>query len=102
MDRNIEIHLPDYPPTSLANVAFFGTLDDDSDPATGRYYKTATNLPWGMNIAVRYDYTYEMVPILDGYNHFADWCQSGGVQYPDWYLDLPGYRNANEIYSLSK
>jgi LruC domain-containing protein len=102
MDRNIEIHLPDYPPTSLANVAFFGTLDDDSDPATGRYYKTATNLPWGMNIAVRYDYTYEMVPILDGYNHFADWCQSGGVQYPDWYLDLPGYRNANEIYSISK
>jgi len=102
MDRNIEIHLPDYPPTSLANTAFFGTLDDDSDPATGRYYKTSNNLPWGMNIAVKYDYTYEMVPILDGYNHFADWCQSGGGSYPDWYLDLPGYRNVNQIYSITK
>jgi LruC domain-containing protein len=98
MDRNIEIHLPDYPPTSLANMAFFGTLEDDSDPATGRYYKTSKNLPWGMNITEKYDYTYEMIAILYGYNHFAEWCQSSGTLYPDWYKDLPGYRNTGAIF----
>jgi len=101
MDRNIEIHLPDHPPTSLANVAYFGTLEDDSDPAIGRYYKTSSNLPWAMNIVQKYQYTYEMVPILYGYNHFAEWCQSDGILYPDWYKDLPGYRNANMIYNLT-
>ncbi|MBC8435972.1 MAG: LruC domain-containing protein [Bacteroidetes bacterium] len=102
MDRNIEIHMPDYVPTSLANAAFFGTQDDDSDPATGRYYKTEKNLPWGMNITEKYNYTYEMVPIIYGYHHFAEWCESDGVAYPDWYKDLPGYQYPYDIYSITE
>jgi len=98
LDRNVEIHMPDYIPTSLASPAYFGTAEDDSDPSTGRYYKTKKNLLWATNITEKYSYTYEYIAILYGYNHFAEWCQASGNSYPDWYLNLPGYRNQHTIY----
>jgi len=99
MSRGIEVHLPDKPPTSLADPSFFGTLDDNSNPATGRYYKTSTNLPWAINIPVKFDYTWEMVQIVYGHLKFGAWAESGGVQYPDWYKNLSGYRNPAQIYT---
>ena len=99
MERDVEIHLPDYIPTTLAqNCPYFGTGDDNSNPAFGRYYKTSSNLPWALNIPVDFNYPWEETSVLDAYNYFADWAQSGGTQYPDWYLDLPGYRNAANIW----
>jgi len=98
LNRDAEVHLPDYPPTSLADPSLFGTGMDDSDPGTGRYYKTETNLPWGLNLYQNFDYPVEEVPVVDAYNHFVEWAESGGVLYPDWYEDLPGYRNASNIY----
>jgi len=100
MDRSVEIHLADYKPTSLANTAYFGTFDDDSDMEAGRLYRTKNNIPWGLSISEKFNYTYEMIPILNGYHFFPDWCQSSGLQYPDWYRDLPGYRDPYKIYSL--
>jgi len=97
--RGTEIHLPDQIPTSLANPALFQTEDDDSDPLTGRYYKTDGNLPWGIHITQKFDYTWEMVQILFGHLKFASWAESGGLLYPDWYKNLPGYRDESEIYS---
>jgi len=44
--RSKEIHLPDFAPTSLADMALFKTGDDKSDPSVGKYYKTSNNLPW--------------------------------------------------------
>ena len=41
MERGKEVHLPNYEPTDKADPQYFGTLDDDSNPATGKYYKTA-------------------------------------------------------------
>jgi len=96
--RDIEVHMPDYLPTSLANPTYFGTDDDTSDPATGRYYKSATNLPWAINTPVKFDYTYEEIPIIEGYNHFGTWAESSGVSYPDWYTNMAGYRTENKIY----
>jgi LruC domain-containing protein len=96
--REMEIHLPDYIPTSLASPAYFGTNDDNSIPASGRYYKTSTELPWAINLPVTFDYPVEYADITTAYNHFAEWAQSGGSSYPDWYLDLPGYRNNSNIY----
>ena len=32
------------------------------------------------------------------YLKFATWAQTSGVQYPDWYLDLPGYRADQYVY----
>ncbi len=98
LDRNVEIHLPDKPPTSLADLALLGTDMDDSDPGSGRYYKTATNLPWGLNFYQSFDYPVEEVEIVDAYNHFVEWAESNGLLYPLWYEDNPGYRNASNIY----
>lgn len=98
--RGKEVHLPDYEPTSLADAAYFGTVDDDSNPATGRYYKTANNLPWAINIAQSYDYTIEKSEITSGYFYFGDWAESSGGLYPDWYMDFAGYRNNTHIYQV--
>lgn len=98
--RGKEVHLPNYMPTSLVDLAYFGTSDDDSDPAIGRYYKTANNLPWAINIAESYDYTVEKSEITSGYLHFGDWAESSGGIYQDWYQNLSGYRNDAHIYQV--
>jgi LruC domain-containing protein len=97
-NRGKEVHLPDYAPTSLADPTLFGTGDDNSSVASSRYYKTQNNLPWVINISSSYSYTNETVQIVSGYNYFGTWAQSGGTVKTDWYLDLPGYRNASSIY----
>ncbi|MEI7724441.1 MAG: LruC domain-containing protein [Bacteroidota bacterium] len=98
MTRSLEVHLADHAPTSLADAALFGSGNDNSNPATGRYYKTATNLPWALNLPVKFDYTSERIPIIQGYNHFAAWSQSSGAQYTNWYINQSGYRNSTKIY----
>lgn len=97
-DRTVEVHLPDYPPTTLANQALFGTLQDDSNPLTGKYYKTVENLPWAILLYEGFDYPVEKQEIIAAYLKFAAWATSGGTLFQDWYLDLPGYRNQSLIY----
>jgi len=97
-ERGKEVHLPDHAPTALANQALFGHGDDSSLPEQGRYYKTANNLPWAINIYENFDYAVESADILTAYLNLAPWAKSNGVSYPDWYLNLPGYRNASNIY----
>jgi len=100
MERGKEIHLPDYPPTALADDAYFGQMDDDSDAAMGRYYKTETQLPWAINIIESFDYTIEQAQIIQGHLMFAPWAESGGTLYPDWYQNNSGYRDASHIYEV--
>ncbi len=97
-DRGREVHLPDQAPTTLANRAYFGTQSDNSDPASGRYYRTKNNMPWGISFADHYDYPYEKKDIITAHLHFAEWAISGGTAYKDWYLNNTGYRNAALIY----
>jgi LruC domain-containing protein len=99
-ERGKEVHLPNYEPTSLVDAAYFGTSQDDSDPATGKYYKTAENLPWAIKIASSYDYTIESAQITSAHLKFVEWAESSGAFYPDWYLDLSGYRNEANIYQI--
>ena len=94
----MEVHLADHAPTSLANIGLFGTGSDNSNPATGRYYKSSSNLPWALNLPAKYDYTAEHIPVIEGYTHFAAWSQSSGGQYPDWYVNQSGYRNITKIF----
>jgi len=96
--RGVEVHLPDYEPTSLANTSLFGTADDKSNPAQHHYYRNANNLPWAINFVQSFDYPKEKVDIITVYNHFAEWALSGGSSYPDWYQATAGYRNTNLIY----
>ena len=96
---NLEVHLPDMVPTSFAGLEYFGTNDDTSDPAIGRYYKSATNLPWAINIVYDFVWPLESREITQGYLKFGDWAESGGALFPEWYKDKQGYRN-NEYLDI--
>ena len=85
-ERGWEVHTADVAPTGLVSD-FWGTANDTSNPATGRYYKTSNNLPWGLVIVDDFSYPYERVSILDAYPDFAAWALSGGVINQNWYLN---------------
>jgi LruC domain-containing protein len=97
-DRGREIHLADRVPTDLMNQGLFGTDDDDSNPAIGKYYKTKNNLPWGINILQGFDYPVEKTPINEAYPNFAGWAASAGASFPDWFQEKAGYRVTDKIY----
>jgi LruC domain-containing protein len=97
-DRAKEVHMKNQPPTELANPVYFGTGNDGSVPAQGFYYVSSTGLPWAMEIPVNFDYPLEKSDIVLTYLHFPAWAQSSGVQFPDWYMDKPGYRVDARIY----
>ena len=99
-DRGREIHRVDWEPTDLANNAYFGTADDDSNSGVGRYYTTEEDYPWVVRIPAgfSFDYPVEKVDIVQAHLKFSDWVQSGGSSFQDWYEDKPGYRNAANIY----
>ncbi|MFZ4455866.1 MAG: LruC domain-containing protein [Bacteroidales bacterium] len=96
--RDREVHLMDYPPTALANLSYFGKNDDVSSIDSKKYYRSAKNLPWAINIYQKFDYPFENVGVLNAYTHLSDWAQSNGLNYPDWYENKVGYRNNNFIY----
>mgnify|MGYP002629340469 CR=1 FL=1 len=97
-DRGLEIHLPDYLPTDLADPALFGTNNDDTQIGV-KYYKSATNLPWALDIYGTFEYPSETNDISNVYLHFQDWVLSGGDLYQDWWSNTAvGYRNESLIY----
>jgi LruC domain-containing protein len=100
-ERGKETHMIDHAPTELVDVSYFGQNSDDSDPAQGRYYVTETNLPWVIEIPTTFDYPVETADILYAYLKFRDWAESSGQLYPDWYKDLPGYREPANIYKTA-
>lgn len=97
-ERGKEVHLPGYPPTSLADAAYFGTEDDDTNLGSGKYYKSDNNLPWGMHLPVSFDYPIEKHAILDGHLMFGQWVLSSGYSFMDWYENKPGYRNTSYLF----
>lgn len=101
-DRSVEVHLPNQLPTDLANTELFGSESDASNPADGYYYMTDKKLPWALNICETFDYPIEKVEIIFAHLKFAEWAMSAGQIYPDWFKDIAGYRDNNNIYSPSK
>ena len=84
MGRGSETHMYGKNPTKLADQKLFGTKDDKS--VAGKYYSTATNLPWAVEVPVaNFGYMSEGVDITKGYTKFADWANSAGTTFPDWY-----------------
>ncbi len=84
-ERGREVHLPDHPPSALADTALFQTLDDDSTAAKGRWYKSFCNLPWSLDIPGEWAWTREGSDILDAYPDFGPWSASLGASNRDWY-----------------
>ncbi|OYU97760.1 MAG: hypothetical protein CFE21_05580 [Bacteroidetes bacterium B1(2017)] len=105
--RGYEIHVPGNAPTKLADTKVFGYADDDTQLEKSKYYLTKTNLPWAIIVPETFDYCSELSQlglketpdITQTYLHFAQWAQSDGKIYADWYKDLEGYRNKEYIYS---
>lgn len=99
MQRGHEVHLPDYAPTDLMNTALFGQWEDDSEPGTSRYFKTIKELPWAIDLPATFEWPVEKVEITSAYLRFAEWAESGGILYTDWYSNTaPGYRDESKIY----
>lgn len=97
--RGKEVHLADYKPTSLANPALFGTLDDDSNPALNRYYRTKTNLPWALSTYESFQYPIEKNEVTKAYLKLIDWVISNGSQFTDWDTNA-AYRDNTFIYTI--
>lgn len=97
-ERGKEIHLAGQVPTDLMNASYFGTAEDDSRVNEGRFFVDENNLPWALNLSQAFQYPSEKSDIVETYNLFANWAQSGGTSSIDWYADLAGYRNTNLVY----
>ncbi len=93
-----EVHLPDMEPTDKMDVSALGMVDDDSDAGNNRYYKTVDNLPWALHIDGTFEYPREKASISNTYLNFNSWATSNGLNFNDWFLDLPGYRNGSNVY----
>jgi LruC domain-containing protein len=89
-DRAIEIHLPTKTVTDLATR---GGSDEDIN----QDFKDPSGMPWAINISGDFKAPREGVDITDGYMHFEEWAISGGISYPDWFADNPGYRDDNML-----
>ena len=84
--RGLEVHLVDHPPTAKANLKLFGTLDDTSNPAQGRYYRTGANEPWALDVPETWRYPTEWNNVARTYPNLATWAASGGQVANDWYV----------------
>ncbi|RVU01762.1 LruC domain-containing protein [Mucilaginibacter limnophilus] len=98
--RGYEVHLPGYAPTDKADTKLFKTGDDASVPGSGKYYLSNENWPWAIGYTTAIQYPIEEASITKAYLHFAEWAQSGGTSFTDWYSNTAsGYRNNSFIYS---
>jgi len=100
-NREIEVHLADYMPSSKATPKLFGTSKDDSNVEKGRTYRTSSNLPFALQIEKTAPHMVEKQDILKGYLKFAEWAKSNGEVYTDWYSNTEkGYREEKLLYFI--
>lgn len=97
-DRGREVHLPGMPATDLADPSLFGTADDTTNPATGRFFKTATNLNWAIHVPISIPYPLEGQDMTLAFPNFVNWAESGGTLNTDWYTDAPENRVSGKLY----
>jgi LruC domain-containing protein len=96
--RGKELHLPNNVPSGKVDASFFGQNQDNSIPAQGKYYKTSNNLPWALNINTSIPYAHSTNDFVTAYLKFAEWAQSNGTLYTDWYINNSGYRDASKLF----
>jgi LruC domain-containing protein len=84
--KGTEVHLPGQAPSARADRALFNTVDDASNLTSGDTYKTATGLPWALNIPNEWIYPAERVDVVRPFPNIAPWAVSGGAQSKDWYV----------------
>ncbi len=97
-DRSREVHLYGNQPTDLMNLELFGTGDDYSNTGSAAYFKTASNLPWALDIPASFDYPEEKNPVNEAYLNFIEWAETAGSSRNDWYQEKDGYRVPDKIF----
>jgi len=80
-----ETHLIDHVPTALADTTLFGTQDDVSNSAEGKYYRTKTGLPWALEISGKVSHVSEHTDFTKAYQDMAVWAQSNGLSNKSWF-----------------
>jgi len=98
-DRGVEVHIAGYPPTDLVDYSLFGTGNDQSNAELGRFYFSAQDFPWGVNLPQKFAYPVEKTSIITAHLKFENWANSIGASYVDWFQDKTGYRNTQKIYN---
>ncbi|WP_028108165.1 LruC domain-containing protein [Ferrimonas futtsuensis] len=88
--RALEIHMADFPPTDLASDQYFGREQDDSNPGSGRYYRTGNSLPWALEFNHQWSYPAEQQDLLQTYPNFEKYLEYDGGQYTDWHQKSNG------------
>jgi len=96
-ERGKEIHLANMPPSDLMNMAYFGTINDRSNPGANTFYKSEQGLPWALNVDQSIPYTIEKTDFVSAYPNFFNWASSGATQNTDWYLNNNGNRVNNKL-----
>lgn len=75
----------DHPPTAKADLKLFGTLDDRSDLAAGRTYRTVDDQPWALDVPETWRHPTEWNSITKAYPEFGIWALSAGARASNWY-----------------
>lgn len=83
--RGREIHFADYPPTDLFDFSQLGRIDDTSDAALGRYFRSANNLPWAIKVPTQWRHPQEYIDVIWAYPDYETWVESSGVDATDWH-----------------
>ncbi len=83
--RGLEVHLVDHPPTAKADLKLFGTLDDRTDLAAGRTYRTLDDQPWALDVPETWRYPTEWNSVAKAYPDFGTWALSAGTTAGNWY-----------------
>lgn len=98
-NRGREVHLAGFAPTDLASSSFFGTIDDNTGASGSLNYTSKTGLPWAIAIPDTWKYPIEKEDIVNVYLQFVPWAQSGGLQFPLWYIDNGNNVNTTKVYN---
>lgn len=83
--NRLEVHLPGYKPTDLADQKVFGRNNDATDAAQNKYYVSHDNLSWAIMVPQSFRYPLESVNMTMAYQNFSSWLTSGGSQNADWF-----------------
>ena len=84
-------HLKNNPPTEKVDETLFGTEEDTSNQTT-RWYQTAGNLPWAIEISGEVAHPLEKTDTLQAYPYMKSWIDNRGLDYQDWYLHPQTYK----------
>lgn len=101
-NRSVEIHLANRKPSTKANQLLFGTEDDNSSVAAGRYYlsntrSSAGNITWAIDVPEKIPYPKTGGSMTLAYPNFVSWATSSGGTHQDWYTDGVGNRVTEKL-----